>query len=141
MVRGPSRRAFGKLSPSSGQAELECFRRNRMILRNLSAAASALALAACAVGPDYKAPQSASAPAATGAFVSANSPAVSLETKDRKSTRLNPVTNAHLVCRLLLEKKNIKEKTHQRNVTDKLRKNIEETNTNRRHTNNTQERT
>src|SRR3546814_6552470 len=27
---------------------------------------------------------------------------------DRKSTRLNPVTNAHLVCRLLLEKK----KTH-----------------------------
>src|SRR3546814_10335318 len=26
---------------------------------------------------------------------------------DRKSTRLNPVTNAHLVCRLLLEKKNI----------------------------------
>src|SRR3546814_15586954 len=50
-----------------------------MILRNLSAAASALALAACAVGPDYKAPQSASAPAATGAFVSANSPAVSLD--------------------------------------------------------------
>src|SRR3546814_8188299 len=26
--------------------------------------------------------------------------------RDRKSTRLNPVTNAHLVCRLLLEKKN-----------------------------------
>src|SRR3546814_8315857 len=25
--------------------------------------------------------------------------------QDRKSTRLNPVTNAHLVCRLLLEKK------------------------------------
>src|SRR3546814_7349741 len=25
---------------------------------------------------------------------------------DRKSTRLNPVTNAHLVCRLLLEQKN-----------------------------------
>src|SRR3546814_8481350 len=24
---------------------------------------------------------------------------------DRKSTRLNPVTNAHIVCRLLLEKK------------------------------------
>src|SRR3546814_5282845 len=24
--------------------------------------------------------------------------------RDRKSTRLNPVTNAHLVCRLLLEK-------------------------------------
>src|SRR3546814_4611110 len=28
--------------------------------------------------------------------------------QDRKSTRLNSVTNAHLVCRLLLEKKNIK---------------------------------
>src|SRR3546814_8197524 len=26
--------------------------------------------------------------------------------KDRKSTRLTPVTNAHLVCRLLLEKQN-----------------------------------
>src|SRR3546814_6995783 len=26
--------------------------------------------------------------------------------RDRKSTRLTPVTNAHLVCRLLLEKKN-----------------------------------
>src|SRR6184192_242671 len=25
--------------------------------------------------------------------------------RDRKSTRLNPVTNRHLVCRLLLEKK------------------------------------
>src|SRR3546814_8779493 len=25
--------------------------------------------------------------------------------RDRKSTRLNPVTNAHLVCRLLLETK------------------------------------
>lgn len=49
-----------------------------MMLRNILSAASALALAACAVGPDYKAPQSASAPAATGAFVSANSPAVSL---------------------------------------------------------------
>src|SRR3546814_6609082 len=32
------------------------------------------------------------------------------ETIDRKSTRLNPVTNAHLVCRLLLEKK--KKKQH-----------------------------
>src|SRR3990167_4784054 len=47
-----------------------------MILRNILTAASALALAACAVGPDYKAPQSASAP--TGPFVAANSPAVSL---------------------------------------------------------------
>src|SRR3546814_9949253 len=27
---------------------------------------------------------------------------------DRKSTRLNPVTNAHLVCRLLLENTNIR---------------------------------
>src|SRR3546814_1899800 len=27
---------------------------------------------------------------------------------DRKSTRLNSITNAHLVCRLLLEKKNQK---------------------------------
>src|SRR3546814_2223964 len=26
---------------------------------------------------------------------------------DRKSTRLTPVTNAHLVCRLLLEKKSL----------------------------------
>src|SRR3546814_7853235 len=26
---------------------------------------------------------------------------------DRKSTRLTPVTNAHLLCRLLLEKKNM----------------------------------
>src|SRR3546814_1773377 len=32
---------------------------------------------------------------------------------DRKSTRLNPVTNAHLVCRLLLEKK---KKTNIKNV-------------------------
>src|SRR3546814_2777967 len=31
-------------------------------------------------------------------------------TVDRKSTRLNPVTNAHLVCRLLLEKKKHKQK-------------------------------
>src|SRR3546814_5808732 len=29
---------------------------------------------------------------------------------DRKSTRLNPVTNAHLVCRLLLEKKKTPDK-------------------------------
>src|SRR3546814_6732606 len=33
---------------------------------------------------------------------------------DRKSTRLNSVTNAHLVCRLLLEKKNKKEPTPDR---------------------------
>src|SRR3546814_2842255 len=31
--------------------------------------------------------------------------ATMLEVVDRKSTRLNSVTNAHLVCRLLLEKK------------------------------------
>src|SRR3546814_4085288 len=29
-----------------------------------------------------------------------------LQALDRKSTRLTPVTNAHLVCRLLLEKQN-----------------------------------
>src|SRR3546814_1729189 len=33
-----------------------------------------------------------------------------LRSPDRKSTRLTPVTNAHLVCRLLLEKK--KTQTH-----------------------------
>ncbi|RYD40533.1 MAG: TolC family protein, partial [Sphingomonadales bacterium] len=49
-----------------------------MILRNILTAASALALAACAVGPNYAEPKSASAPLATGPFVSANSPAVSL---------------------------------------------------------------
>src|SRR3546814_8360825 len=42
---------------------------------------------------------------------------------DRKSTRLTPVTNAHLVCRLLLAKKNINitplqiHKIHQHNNT------------------------
>src|SRR3546814_8478143 len=37
---------------------------------------------------------------------------------DRKSTRLTPVTNAHLVCRLLLEKKkNTKNNTQQKNYT------------------------
>ncbi|HWV59805.1 MAG TPA: TolC family protein, partial [Sphingopyxis sp.] len=50
-----------------------------MILRNILTAASALALAACAVGPNYTAPKSASAPVATGPLVSANSPAVSLD--------------------------------------------------------------
>src|SRR3546814_1370941 len=30
---------------------------------------------------------------------------ISVTTTDRKSTRLNSVTNAHIVCRLLLEKK------------------------------------
>src|SRR3546814_9512741 len=33
-----------------------------------------------------------------------------IDTLDRKSTRLNPVTNANLVCRLLLEKKKKKKK-------------------------------
>src|SRR3546814_8839039 len=33
---------------------------------------------------------------------------------DRKSTRLNPVTNAHLVCRLLLENKKNTKATHQK---------------------------
>src|SRR3546814_9525345 len=36
------------------------------------------------------------------------------EPVDRKSTRLNSVTNAHLVCRLLLEKKKIKNKHTQK---------------------------
>lgn len=49
------------------------------IIRTMLGAASALALAACAVGPDYKAPQSASSQAAAGPFVSANSPSVSLD--------------------------------------------------------------
>src|SRR3546814_4657212 len=33
--------------------------------------------------------------------------------QDRKSTRLTPVTNAHLVCRLLLEKKKKKKKVNE----------------------------
>src|SRR3546814_2320560 len=44
-----------------------------------------------------------------------------LKTEDRKSTRLNSVTNAHLVCRLLLEKK----KNHTKQIrtdTNKLKK-------------------
>ena len=49
-----------------------------MILRNIITAASALALTACAVGPNYAEPKSASAPTATGSFVSANSAAVTL---------------------------------------------------------------
>src|SRR3546814_18394073 len=56
-----------------------CSRRNRLILRNLSAAASALAPAACDVGPDYKAPHSADAPAATGPFDSETRPEVALD--------------------------------------------------------------
>src|SRR3546814_4372550 len=41
--------------------------------------------------------------------------------RDRKSTRLNSVTNAHLVCRLLLEKKKntINTKTQHKKVTIK----------------------
>src|SRR3546814_8884032 len=42
---------------------------------------------------------------------------LTIDGQDRKSTRLNPVTNAHLVCRLLLEKKKTKHphKDHQTN--------------------------
>src|SRR3546814_1813840 len=40
---------------------------------------------------------------------------------DRKSTRLNPVTNAHLVCRLLLEKK--KNNKHNKRTKSKTRQN------------------
>src|SRR3546814_3121994 len=36
---------------------------------------------------------------------------------DRKSTRLNSVTNAHLVCRLLLEKKKYEIRTYQLQTT------------------------
>src|SRR3546814_3755096 len=32
-------------------------------------------------------------------------PGEAVDAEDRKSTRLNSITNAHLVCRLLLEKK------------------------------------
>ena len=45
-----------------------------MRLKQLTAFASALALAACAVGPDYAPPRTASA--AAGPFISANSPAI-----------------------------------------------------------------
>src|SRR3546814_2402273 len=40
---------------------------------------------------------------------------------DRKSTRLTPVTNAHLVCRLLLEKKNTT-RTHEENQIASIRR-------------------
>ncbi|HET9335157.1 MAG TPA: TolC family protein, partial [Sphingomicrobium sp.] len=43
-------------------------------MKQLTTLASALVLAACASGPDYAAPQTASA--AAGPFVAANSPAV-----------------------------------------------------------------
>src|SRR3546814_8276268 len=43
--------------------------------------------------------------------------------RDRKSTRLNPVTNAHLVCRLLLEKKNTIEMTTKTNISTHQRHN------------------
>src|SRR3546814_1352153 len=36
---------------------------------------------------------------------SPDNPFAAFGLRDRKSTRLTPVTNAHLVCRLLLEKK------------------------------------
>src|SRR3546814_3770242 len=44
--------------------------------------------------------------AALSRYVKRGNRARSLYCVDRKSTRLTPVTNAHLVCRLLLEKKN-----------------------------------
>src|SRR3546814_3735039 len=43
---------------------------------------------------------------------------------DRKSTRLNPVTNAHLVCRLLLEKKKNKKTTNKDNHNMRTKRNI-----------------
>src|SRR3546814_4528077 len=36
--------------------------------------------------------------------------------QDRKSTRLTPVTNAHLVCRLLLEKKKYNKHLYNRTI-------------------------
>src|SRR3546814_7909454 len=41
-----------------------------------------------------------------------------LTMEDRKSTRLNPVTNAHLVCRLLLEKKKTKTTIQHKRTTE-----------------------
>src|SRR3546814_7509678 len=41
-----------------------------------------------------------------------NSTALNYDLGDRKSTRLNPVTNAHLVCRLLLEKQKQSNTSH-----------------------------
>src|SRR3546814_2636984 len=40
---------------------------------------------------------------------------------DRKSTRLTPVTNAHLVCRLLLEKKKSQDQTQRTGRTNNYR--------------------
>src|SRR3546814_1082185 len=40
---------------------------------------------------------------------------------DRKSTRLTPVTNAHIVCRLLLEKKNNSNTAQKTLITQKQR--------------------
>src|SRR3546814_7899140 len=42
-----------------------------------------------------------------------------LRDQDRKSTRLNSVTNAHIVCRLLLEKKKIAYEQYTRNTNKK----------------------
>src|SRR3546814_6125178 len=44
-----------------------------------------------------------------------NLPFDELMWEDRKSTRLTPVTNAHLVCRLLLEKKKYNHHLHSQN--------------------------
>src|SRR3546814_3426427 len=45
--------------------------------------------------------------------------------RDRKSTRLTPVTNAHLVCRLLLEKKKHKSIISEQNTKHQKRNNIQ----------------
>src|SRR3546814_10063840 len=45
--------------------------------------------------------------------------------RDRKSTRLTPVTNAHLVCRLLLEKKNKKTKNKIKHIDAMTKTNFE----------------
>src|SRR3546814_1836235 len=44
--------------------------------------------------------------------------------RDRKSTRLNSVTNAHLVCRLLLEKKKQEKQNTTKNIDCKSKKYI-----------------
>src|SRR3546814_4987779 len=59
---------------------------------------------------------------------------VELPEPDRKSTRLNSITNAHLVCRLLPEKKKTQELTNKRRICRRTTKNQNRKNHN---TNNT----
>src|SRR3546814_2061149 len=59
--------------------------------------------AAAAIPPETGA-STISKPFSTAAAITLRAVATSM-VEDRKSTRLNSITNAHLVCRLLLEKK------------------------------------